>query len=75
MADSVPATATACRYVYSHDELVEAMRKYKVAMVGSGSYACAIMPIISNNVVRVAGGYPIMQWGFPCCISTVTILQ
>lgn len=36
-------------YVYDYDTLIAYMRRYQVAMVGSGAWACAALHIIAQN--------------------------
>mmetsp|Transcript_25433 Transcript_25433/g.55213 ORF Transcript_25433/g.55213 Transcript_25433/m.55213 type:complete len:677 (-) Transcript_25433:1350-3380(-) len=39
-------------FVYDHGSLAQALRQYRVAVVGSGSFACAMTHIISHNVTE-----------------------
>lgn len=36
-------------YVYSYDQLMATLKRYRVAMVGSGAWACAAMHIVAQN--------------------------
>jgi len=36
-------------YVYDYERIMGAMRRYKVAMVGSGAWACAAMHMVAQN--------------------------
>ncbi|GFR51762.1 hypothetical protein Agub_g14217 [Astrephomene gubernaculifera] len=48
-----PAVAAEAEwYVYDYRTLVDALARYKVAMIGSGAWACAAVRMIAQNTVR-----------------------
>eukprot|EP00882_Tetradesmus_deserticola_P031018 GHRQ01035054.1.p1 GENE.GHRQ01035054.1~~GHRQ01035054.1.p1 ORF type:complete len:466 (+),score=230.35 GHRQ01035054.1:636-2033(+) len=44
-----PVAAAAEWYVYKYSQLVEALKRYTVAMIGSGAWACAAMHVVAQN--------------------------
>lgn len=38
-------------FVYSHGELLSSMKRYKIAMVGSGAWACAAVRMVGQSVM------------------------
>ncbi|WIA14356.1 hypothetical protein OEZ85_002885 [Tetradesmus obliquus] len=44
-----PVAAEADWYVYKYSQLIEALKRYTVAMIGSGAWACAAMHIVAQN--------------------------
>jgi len=45
-----PAVSAAAEwFVYSYEELIKSLARYRVAMIGSGAWACAAMRMIAQN--------------------------
>eukprot|EP00878_Enallax_costatus_P016906 GHUV01017747.1.p1 GENE.GHUV01017747.1~~GHUV01017747.1.p1 ORF type:complete len:484 (+),score=134.18 GHUV01017747.1:161-1612(+) len=44
-----PVAAEADWYVYKYSQLIDTLRRYTVAMIGSGAWACAAMHIVGQN--------------------------
>ena len=49
----VLAPSPSHRYVYDYKALVSALSRYKVAVVGSGAWACAAVRMIAQNTSQV----------------------
>ncbi|KAF6254612.1 HAD-like domain-containing protein [Scenedesmus sp. NREL 46B-D3] len=49
VVERAPVAAEAEWYVYKYSQLIESLKRYTVAMIGSGAWACAAMHIVAQN--------------------------